>query len=705
MFALFRQGATFPPQLSGTFTGRWYFGRMGALTSGRPGDAMAYRFVVAALVVVLAFPVLGARAAPADVPENWRSTLVGLGKWNTLPRARSLALSAYLASDALAESLSPEDLFKLRTHFAAEHFEEVLASGLAADAIAFWNGLPQTIRETLTSEPREDIEVTLDGSKISISTPQHPSDLRLALTAAHIANGDIQTARSVAPWWPLIGVRLVLSCWSLLSGGSWLGALAPVCIPIVGEDEVRKAALLDLTLNRPDADAFDYVEVFHGLRNIIDSSEMIWGLVLCKRLEHTGYKRYCDQDREHRAWGVSYAVESHTQPDSNGMIPIFDEAHAGRLDSLVNAFQAKLVAVAAQYSDVLPMRQLNPERLAGPLPSPFAERPLPPQFLRSGQEGLFESPGLPPDHASLPEGYLPVRIEQDGDRVVIISVSQNLDPTGEHTRGGYWVHVSSDRGKSWQHPLYTGLAERFPYLVLNSSAMPLIAGDTLNVEVRIEQIGRALVVPAPSIPSTRSESGLYLEIPLALLRADKDRDGISDIVETRLLLDPENPDTDGDALTDGADPMPNVRRGPFGTPIQDVMGRIVERVSRRPKKAIIGPLEVPKASPNPLEDHFARALFGEPLSPDSPILVAGKATDYAGFNPSRTMLVYDDDQLSRIRRMNSEVRPLWLSEVILNRGRTRGFVNWAAGGFTGGTFQLNGNGTRWTIRETMRWYI
>ena len=48
-----------------------------------------------------------------------------------------------------------------------------------------------------------------------------------------------------------------------------------------------------------------------------------------------------------------------------------------------------------------------------------------------------------------------------------------------------------------------------------------------------------------------------LEIRIADVLRDTDADGWTDIEELRLGLDPNNPDTDGDGLADGADPCPN----------------------------------------------------------------------------------------------------------------------------------------------------
>ena len=64
---------------------------------------------------------------------------------------------------------------------------------------------------------------------------------------------------------------------------------------------------------------------------------------------------------------------------------------------------------------------------------------------------------------------------------------------GDH---GYIV-LSDDNGRSWQPPLYTGLAERFPYVVRPASALPLRKGDTIQLDVVIAEIDTATISYPP----------------------------------------------------------------------------------------------------------------------------------------------------------------------------------------------------------------
>jgi len=121
---------------------------------------------------------------------------------------------------------------------------------------------------------------------------------------------------------------------------------------------------------------------------------------------------------------------------------------------------------------------------------------------------------------------------------VAVSLSTRFDPNGEVNAGGYWVHLSNDGGKRWGPPLYTGLAERFPYIVPAKSRLPLIAGDRIRLEVEESLIDTATIFyPPVGLHVRRKRSGIYLDLPIADLKRDSDGDGLTDIAARHLLLD------------------------------------------------------------------------------------------------------------------------------------------------------------------------
>ena len=87
----------------------------------------------------------------------------------------------------------------------------------------------------------------------------------------------------------------------------------------------------------------------------------------------------------------------------------------------------------------------------------------------------------------------------------------------------------------------------------------MLSGDVLQLEVQVRELEESSITfPPIGLQLKRSAVGLYLEAKLSELRKDSDGDGLSDLIEARLLTDPKAPDTDGDGISDGEDPLPQV---------------------------------------------------------------------------------------------------------------------------------------------------
>ena len=142
---------------------------------------------------------------------------------------------------------------------------------------------------------------------------------------------------------------------------------------------------------------------------------------------------------------------------------------------------------------------------------PFREVPLAPAFKsmelteeqeKSRAEELLKA-------FSLPEGFAPIRAESQGDEAVAIGASQDYDPVGEISRGAYWVIRSHDGGRTWDRPIYTGLRIQSRYVVRRLSNAPLLAGDHLQVEVKVEELDTSSITfPPVSLRAKRVQEEL-----------------------------------------------------------------------------------------------------------------------------------------------------------------------------------------------------
>ncbi len=137
--------------------------------------------------------------------------------------------------------------------------------------------------------------------------------------------------------------------------------------------------------------------------------------------------------------------------------------------------------------------------LEAPRIVPFREFPLAPAFKPMGltreQEDARSEELL--KAFSFPEKFAPVRAERQGDEAVAIGASQDYDPVGELSRGAYWVIRSRDGGRTWGKSIYTGLRIQSPYVVRRLSNAPLLAGDHLQVEVKVEELDTASITFPP----------------------------------------------------------------------------------------------------------------------------------------------------------------------------------------------------------------
>jgi hypothetical protein len=94
-------------------------------------------------------------------------------------------------------------------------------------------------------------------------------------------------------------------------------------------------------------------------------------------------------------------------------------------------------------------------------------------------------------------GHSIVRYEEKGPNVVVIYASQDLDPVGEVSSGGYWVIRSENGGVNWEGPYYTGLQLYAPYVILQDSKLSLFGDGELLLEVERRELDRDSITFPP----------------------------------------------------------------------------------------------------------------------------------------------------------------------------------------------------------------
>ncbi len=149
-----------------------------------------------------------------------------------------------------------------------------------------------------------------------------------------------------------------------------------------------------------------------------------------------------------------------------------------------------------------------------------------------------------------------------GDARWELFASDDYDPTGEVPAPGFWL-ARTDADAS-RHAYYLGLKEHVPFELADGHPLS-IADGMLRLVVRKAAIDPATVTfPPVGLEFQRDGDLQELAAPIADIVRDTDGDGLTDLAEQQLLLDPANADTDGDGIRDGDDGLPNVANAAGG---------------------------------------------------------------------------------------------------------------------------------------------
>lgn len=610
----------------------------------------------------LSSDVLGAAIRRATTARPALSFLV-MNWTGSDPLSELAAADMLLGPEFLAQVADPE---RDRVHAAIARYKltKLLKIGLLDEALAFGDTLPASIRERALSRDKEKFRTAIGGIAVSASPYNEPAPADYAAALALAGRAD--EARSV--------LDLGIPAATRREARACLDAGREDCR--VGQyDGIPVSALIvDQLLDRPERDPYVLVE-----RGSIDHEFAGAGVAeaLCRLLTEPGEQEECESERR-----LIASYRSETGDDDKDDVALW-AAIARSGGKPFEEARSRYAASAASLGPVEASESRARRASVDPAPVPFRELPLPANVA----SGPARKSADPKGFAPLPEGYYPVRIERSGNRAAAVSLSQRLDPNGEVTAGGYWLHLSDDSGKSWQAPLYTGLAEHFPYVVAESYRMPLIAGDRIRLEVQEALIDTASIFyPPVGTRLRRKREGIYLDIPIADLARDSDDDGLTDVAARHLLLDQVSP---------GGTPHV-VGRGAQCTPSSETAARleILKRLFNVETQAAIEPVD----RKSPIVGPWRRSSPTE----RPPIFLEGNPDDYRCVTLDRPMIVYSEADRERLRKFSPDFQLITLPSIRWNRAHDRGFVNWSMG-WTGGTYRLVREGEVWKLESIQDW--
>lgn len=564
--------------------------------------------------------------------------------------------------------LGPEYLARVdepgRTAVAADLLQEklgdLLEQGLLSEAIAAADRVDPAILRMALERVRGELRATIGGATVKNGFWANSSLAEEYASALALAGREPE-ARTI--------LDFVAAPETRKAARACLEAANDGCTGERGTGVTVGALALDQLLGDQKADPYVLLEAAVG-ETVFAQPAMVE--VMCRLLNQADELNECA------------ALRKMAQPDS-GEAPDKDQ------QLLASVFRRAggpaFEAARARYAAILPVpdKRANTEwsrTVVDPAPVPFKE-----YSIKAKLQGKSAGAQSREVIASLPKGFELVRRERSGNRVVAISLSTRFDPNGEVTSGGYWVHVSDDAGKSWGQPLYTGLAQHFPYVVPTTSQLPLIAGDHLNLEVQEALIDTSSIsYPPVGTKIRRKRTGIYLDIAIADLARDSDGDGLTDIAARHLLLD----------RASGRSTPFVVGRDKGCTKVDDeVLARlaVLKEVFAIEGHAL---LETPEKEG--IDGGYRRTQpTGKP-----PIFLKGNPEDWHCVTVDRPMIVYSDADQERLREFSPDFQLIELPAIRWNRARTRGFVNWSTG-WAGGTYRITREGGEWKLNPIREW--
>ncbi len=600
-----------------------------------------------------------------------------------------IGLTDILSRKTLLSHVAPKDRAPVRRALAFKHLVALMDSGLIDGALAYYSSLPPSDRRALVKENLHPIDVKVDGLDIPADRwwlwPRGNTSDEMAeyLAAANYLKGNIAVAKKLAPPDRLAAGHDALVCWSKADITNLRHKLNCEGHP----DFHFEGQLLDLVLVHAQDDPYDFFELNYASNaggNKPGTESRLWALVLCKYTEdgpNTGLCRDVTRMSDGQVrWNTSLDHTYSPSPldEMNPVIAIVQPDAVG----IFEVYKSRIDAA-------LPPIEKQPVQKDVPPPSRFKEFPIPAHDLGAAPENAA---AWEKSLAPLPSGFYRVRAERQGNRVAMISISSAYDPG--ISLGGYWLFLSNDGGKTWQRPLYTGIVEANPYRVLDRSNLPMIDGDALDVAVDTEKPDpNSVMIGMGSVRGTLPDrTGIYLRIPISELKRDSDHDGITDIAEEHLLLDPDNPDTDGDGIPDGSDPLPNVARAKEAVPDAAVTALVLNTLFGIYKGVVV----------RPMDTSVTAISRPETASIDQPLFLSGDGETYGSVTTSGVILVYNGQGITRMNRLTPGFETAGVNHVIFNRAHTRGYVFYGLGAGQG-CYRVYRDGDKWKIVLLFGW--
>jgi hypothetical protein len=276
-----------------------------------------------------------------------------------------------------------------------------------------------------------------------------------------------------------------------------------------------------------------------------------------------------------------------------------------------------------------------------------------------------------------------LRCQQIGNVQWQLETSADYDPTGEVPSAGFWLR-RIENGEERRH--YLGLREHRPYEFATTGAPFIIDGELRLLARRAPIVGK-IMLPPVGLQFDRAKSTVELRAKLDDVLRDGDADGLGDLAERQLLLDPANPDSDGDGIRDGDDPLPNVARGGASGDRERAFAAVLARLHGTDAAISFGV---------PGSEAFVRRRKGD----EATLFVVTDPANLAGLDAAHRIIVLPPSfDLATLQKHDaySIFNPTHVTLTLLGNGR---YAQASYGtGWSWGTYYLALRDGRWTVIE------
>jgi hypothetical protein len=227
----------------------------------------------------------------------------------------------------------------------------------------------------------------------------------------------------------------------------------------------------------------------------------------------------------------------------------------------------------------------------------------------------------------------------------------------------------------------------------------MLDGDRLQLEVAVRQLDdEHVTLPPIDLPLKEKRDDLYIDISLATLARDTDHDGLTDIAEWAMLLDPHDADTDGDGIADGADSLPQVAANRTENSRAQVLVEVLDRLFDHSFGAVI----TTSAAASQPEKTYAMTSNTDRYSEAKTLFISAPAAYFSGIAARGRMIVLSGEQTAALAKARGITFTMQMPVFEVSHDGRKALVVWSAG-WTGGTFLLTREGARWKVEMLQGW--